>query len=447
MGPAALPPAAVLPRATRPAIWPAAPWPWTRSGRSRPGPPSPPWSAAWSRWATAPSCSYYSAGMARWATLILGVVLLVSLTGSWVQLRPQQRDRDLASRSCSAWCCSSSPASRSCAWPRWRCRRSRSGSDSSACSAGSSIKARVVASWLADLPRRGPAALQRHHLRPRLPAGDRHARAADRGLHGLPDRVHRVQSAGSSSATPGADDHPQRAAALRAGHAHPRRRCRRWSPARAIRGPLSGDVEIQHATFRYQADGPLILRDVSIRIKSGEFVAFVGPSGSGKSTLLRLLLGFEALEGGAIFYDGQELGGLDVQAVRRQMGVVLQSGRLDVGRYLHQHRRRQLRHARGGVGPRLAWPAWPRRSRPCRWGCTRWSARAAARLSGGQRQRLLDRARHRGPPAHPAVRRSDQRARQPHPGDRERQPREASRRPASWSRTGSPRSSTPTASS
>jgi ATP-binding cassette subfamily C protein len=57
----------------------------------------------------------------------------------------------------------------------------------------------------------------------------------------------------------------------------------------------------------------------------------VGPSGSGKSTLLRLLLGFEALEGGAIFYDGQELGGLDVQAMRRQMGVVLQSGRLMSG--------------------------------------------------------------------------------------------------------------------
>jgi ABC-type bacteriocin/lantibiotic exporter with double-glycine peptidase domain len=57
----------------------------------------------------------------------------------------------------------------------------------------------------------------------------------------------------------------------------------------------------------------------------------VGPSGSGKSTLLRLLLGFEKLESGSIYYDGQELGGLDVQEVRRQMGVVLQNGRLIVG--------------------------------------------------------------------------------------------------------------------
>ena len=93
-------------------------------------------------------------------------------------------------------------------------------------------------------------------------------------------------------------------------------------------GVLTGDIEVQHAVFRYQADGPMILRDLSFHIKPGEFVAFVGPSGSGKSTLLRLLLGFEKLETGAVYFDGQELGGLDVQAVRRQMGVVLQSGRM-----------------------------------------------------------------------------------------------------------------------
>jgi NHLM bacteriocin system ABC transporter ATP-binding protein len=101
--------------------------------------------------------------------------------------------------------------------------------------------------------------------------------------------------------------------------------------AKADPGSLAGDIEVQHATFRYHPDGPPILRDVSLRIQPGEFAAFVGPSGSGKSTLLRLLLGFEALEAGAIYYDGQEIGGLDVQALRRQMGVVLQSGRLMAG--------------------------------------------------------------------------------------------------------------------
>lgn len=65
-----------------------------------------------------------------------------------------------------------------------------------------------------------------------------------------------------------------------------------------------------------------------MRIEPGAFVAFVGTSGSGKSTTLRLLLGFETPESGSIFYDGQDLAGLDIQAVRRQIGVVLQDGKL-----------------------------------------------------------------------------------------------------------------------
>ena len=101
--------------------------------------------------------------------------------------------------------------------------------------------------------------------------------------------------------------------------------------AKSDPGTLAGDIEIQHAVFRYQPDGAAVLRDLTLHVKPGEFVAFVGPSGSGKSTILRLLLGFERLESGAIYYDGQELGGLDVQAVRRQIGVVLQTGRLMSG--------------------------------------------------------------------------------------------------------------------
>jgi NHLM bacteriocin system ABC transporter ATP-binding protein len=96
-------------------------------------------------------------------------------------------------------------------------------------------------------------------------------------------------------------------------------------------GVLRGEVELQHVAFRYHRDGPPVLRDVSMRIHPGEFVAFVGPSGSGKSTLLRILLGFEQQESGAVYFDGQELSGLDVQAVRRQIGVVLQNGRLSTG--------------------------------------------------------------------------------------------------------------------
>lgn len=102
------------------------------------------------------------------------------------------------------------------------------------------------------------------------------------------------------------------------------------TPGKADPGELSGALEVQHVTFRYGDTAP-VLRDVSVHVRPGEFVAFVGPSGSGKSTLLRLLLGFETPEAGTVLYDGQDLAGLDATRVRRQIGVVLQSGRLMAG--------------------------------------------------------------------------------------------------------------------
>jgi NHLM bacteriocin system ABC transporter ATP-binding protein len=93
-------------------------------------------------------------------------------------------------------------------------------------------------------------------------------------------------------------------------------------------GKLIGRITVDRVTFRYRQDGALTLDDVSISAEPGEFIALVGSSGSGKSTLLRLLLGFETPETGTIYYDGQDLSGLDVEAVRRQLGVVLQNGQL-----------------------------------------------------------------------------------------------------------------------
>ncbi|MCF2147137.1 NHLP bacteriocin export ABC transporter permease/ATPase subunit [Desmonostoc muscorum LEGE 12446] len=94
-------------------------------------------------------------------------------------------------------------------------------------------------------------------------------------------------------------------------------------------GKLIGKITVDHVTFCYRNDGALILDDVSISAEAGEFIALVGASGSGKSTLLRLLLGFETPQAGGIYYDGQDLSGLDVDAVRRQLGVVLQNGQLN----------------------------------------------------------------------------------------------------------------------
>ncbi|MBR0496756.1 MAG: ATP-binding cassette domain-containing protein [Treponema sp.] len=59
---------------------------------------------------------------------------------------------------------------------------------------------------------------------------------------------------------------------------------------------LRGNIEISHLNFRYFPDSPLVLKDVNMSIKEGEFVAVVGTSGAGKSTLMRMLLGFEKPE-------------------------------------------------------------------------------------------------------------------------------------------------------
>ena len=102
-------------------------------------------------------------------------------------------------------------------------------------------------------------------------------------------------------------------------------------PVRTRVHELRGNISASNLVFRYRQDGPLILDSVSFSAREGEFLALVGPSGSGKSTLMRLLLGFERAESGSIYFDGKDLEDLDLQSLRKHMGVVLQSGQLMPG--------------------------------------------------------------------------------------------------------------------
>ena len=101
--------------------------------------------------------------------------------------------------------------------------------------------------------------------------------------------------------------------------------------SKADPGTLSGAVEVNGAVFRYTPDARRVLDGLTIRAEPGEFIALTGPSGCGKSTLARLLLGFERPEQGGVFFDGHDLRGLDLRRVRRQIGVVLQNGKLIPG--------------------------------------------------------------------------------------------------------------------
>ena len=96
-------------------------------------------------------------------------------------------------------------------------------------------------------------------------------------------------------------------------------------------GDLTGAVEMSNVTFAYDEDSPPVIKDLSLRIKAGEYIGIVGSSGCGKSTLLKLLLGFEKPQTGRIYYDGRDIDGIDKRELRKRFGVVLQNGGLITG--------------------------------------------------------------------------------------------------------------------
>ncbi|KAB8334735.1 NHLP bacteriocin export ABC transporter permease/ATPase subunit [Scytonema tolypothrichoides VB-61278] len=153
-------------------------------------------------------------------------------------------------------------------------------------------------------------------------------------------------------------------------------------------GRLMGRVTLDHVTFRYREDGPPILDDVSLYAEPGEFVAIVGPSGSGKSTILRLLLGFETPLSGKVYYDNFDLAQLDLVAVRRQLGVVLQNGRIGSGSIFENISASALiSHDEAWEAARMAGFAADIELFPM--GMHTVISEGGTNLSGGQRQRLL----------------------------------------------------------
>ena len=152
---------------------------------------------------------------------------------------------------------------------------------------------------------------------------------------------------------------------------------------------LGGNIELNHVSFRYSETMPDVLDDLSIRIKSGEYVAIVGETGCGKSTLVRILLGFEKPRVGAVFYDGKDINSLDLRSLRRHIGVVMQNGKLLMGSIFEN-----ITISAPWLGLDAAWEAAEAAGiaqdiREMPMGMQTMISEGQGGISGGQKQRLL----------------------------------------------------------
>ncbi len=98
----------------------------------------------------------------------------------------------------------------------------------------------------------------------------------------------------------------------------------------AVDLPASQEIEVDHVTFAYGPNEP-VLHDVSLRIASGERIAFVGPTGAGKSTLAKLIARFYDPVEGSVRVGGVDLRDATIASLRRRIVVVPQEGFLFAG--------------------------------------------------------------------------------------------------------------------
>ena len=102
--------------------------------------------------------------------------------------------------------------------------------------------------------------------------------------------------------------------------------------SRVVLPELQGDVRFESVYFRYGGeDTPYVLENITLDIKPGELVAIVGRSGSGKTTLAKLLVGFYPPSEGRLTIDGYEIGAVDKEYFRQQVGYVMQTNLLFSG--------------------------------------------------------------------------------------------------------------------
>ena len=86
---------------------------------------------------------------------------------------------------------------------------------------------------------------------------------------------------------------------------------------------FKGDIEFDHVSFAYNPDTP-ILKDVSLKIESGQVAALVGPTGAGKTSVISLIARFYDPDEGTIRIDGKDIRNFKQKSLRQQISFVLQ---------------------------------------------------------------------------------------------------------------------------
>lgn len=94
---------------------------------------------------------------------------------------------------------------------------------------------------------------------------------------------------------------------------------------------VRGDVEFRDVSFKYKENYDHVLKNISLDIKAGEYVALVGVSGVGKTTLCSLIPRFYEVNGGSILLDGENIRNIRLDSLRRNIGLVQQDVYLFAG--------------------------------------------------------------------------------------------------------------------
>lgn len=87
---------------------------------------------------------------------------------------------------------------------------------------------------------------------------------------------------------------------------------------------VTGEITLEHVTFRYQPDAPIVLYDIHLTFPAGKTTALVGPTGAGKTTIANLIARFYEVTEGAVLIDGIDIRAISQDSLRKQVRVISQ---------------------------------------------------------------------------------------------------------------------------